>query len=140
MDIYTDCSYNAKLGVVGIGLYIKDGVKRRNISNWIPATDNNFGEIFAIYLAAIMLNGKDGTIYTDSANALSYIKDEIKEKPRTAEQLERHQRMRLMAYKIRKLNPNIEKVKGHDHRFKEVAISNAMADLLAKEGVAKKYP
>lgn len=138
MDIYTDCSYNDKLGIAGIGLYIKDGVKRKTISSWMPATDNNIGEIWAIYIASILLSGKKGTIYTDSATALAYIKNEVKEKPRTREQFERHQRMRLIAYKIRRLNPNVEKVKGHDHRFQEVAISNAIADLLAKEGIAKK--
>ena len=139
MEIFTDSSFDEKNKVAGIGLLIKDGVKQKTISNWIPAPDNNFGEIWAIYLASILMNGKEGTIYTDSQTALSYIHGHDTDKPRTQEQYIRHQRMRLMAYKIRKLKPKVEWVKGHTHTYKSNSVSNSLADLLAKQGRSKFY-
>lgn len=139
MEIYTDASFDEKRGVAGIGLLIRKGAKQTNISNWIPAPDNNYAELWAIYMASILMSGRDGVIYTDSQTALSYIKNEIKEKPRTKEQYERHQRMRLLAYKVRKLNPKVEKVKGHESKYQEKPLSNNMADLLAKFGRSKYY-
>ena len=139
MEIYTDASFDEKRGVAGIGLLIRKGAKQTNISNWIPAPDNNYAELWAIYMASILMSGRDGVIYTDSQTALSYIKNEIKEKPRTKEQYERHQRMRLLAYKVRALNPKVEKVKGHESKYQEKPLSNNMADLLAKFGRSKYY-
>lgn len=139
MEIYTDASFDEKRGIAGIGLLIRKGAKQTNISNWIPAPDNNYAELWAIYMASILMSGRDGVIYTDSQTALSYIKNEIKEKPRTREQYERHQRMRLLAYKVRKLNPKVEKVKGHESKYQEKPLSNNMADLLAKFGRSKYY-
>lgn len=139
MEIYTDASFDEKRGIAGIGLLIRKGAKQTNISNWIPAPDNNYAELWAIYIASILMSGRDGVIYTDSQTALSYIKNEIKEKPRTREQYERHQRMRLLAYKVRKLNPKVEKVKGHESKYQEKPLSNNMADLLAKFGRSKYY-
>ena len=139
MEIFTDCSYDAKRKIAGIGILIKDGVKQKTISNWIPAPDNNFGEIWAVYLAGILMGGKEGTIYTDSQTALAYINNKVTEKPRTHEQYVRHQQMKLMGYKIRKLGIKAEWVKGHVHNFQKDAISNSLADLLAKQGRSKFY-
>ena len=139
MDIFTDCSYDSKRKIAGIGILIKDGVKQKTISNWIPAPDNNFGEIWAVYLAGILMGGKEGTIYTDSMTAIAYINDIVKDKPRTREQYENHQRMRLMGYKIRKLGVNVEWVKGHVSNFKQKSVDNALADCLAKQGRSKFY-
>ena len=137
MEIFCDCSYDNKNKIAGIGLLIKDGVKQKTVSNWIQAPDNNFGEIWAVYQAAILMGGREGTIYTDSQNALLYIQDKVKDKPRTREQYENHQRMRLMGYKIRKLGANVEWVRSHDKQLKYESLSNNIADLLAKMGVNK---
>lgn len=139
MEIFCDSSYDNNNKIAGIGLLIKDGVKQKTISNWIPAPDNNFGEIWAVYMAAILMGGKDGTIYTDSQTALLYFQDKVKEKPRTKEQYINHQRMRLMGYKIRKLGVNVEWTKGHVSNFKPKSVDNALADALAKQGRSKFY-
>lgn len=139
MEIFCDSSYDSKNKIAGIGLLIKDGVKQKTISNWIPAPDNNFGEIWAVYLAAILMGGRDGTIYTDSQTALLYFQDKVKDKPRTKEQYINHQRMRLMGYKIRKLGVNVEWTKGHVPNFKQKSVDNALADALAKQGRSKFY-
>ena len=139
MEIFCDCSYDSKNKIAGIGLLIKDGVKQKTVSNWIQAPDNNFGEIWAVYQAAILMGGKEGTIYTDSMTAVQYINNQIKDKPRTREQYENHQRMRLMGYKIRKLKANVEWTKGHVGNFKQKSVDNALADCLAKQGRSKFY-
>lgn len=139
MEIFCDCSFDSKNKIAGIGLLIKDGVKQKTISNWIQAPDNNFGEIWAVYQAAILMGGRDGVIYTDSQTALAYVQDRIKDKPRTREQYENHQRMRLMGYKIRKLKANVEWTKGHVGNFKQKSVDNALADCLAKQGRSKFY-
>lgn len=139
MEIFCDCSFDSKNKIAGIGLLIKDGVKQKTISNWIQAPDNNFGEIWAVYQAAILMGGRDGVIYTDSQNALAYIQNKVKDKPRTREQYENHQRMRLMGYKIRKLKANVEWTKGHVGNFKQKSVDNALADALAKQGRSKFY-
>lgn len=139
MEIFCDCSFDSKNKIAGIGLLIKDGVKQKTISNWIQAPDNNFGEIWAVYQAAILMGGRDGVIYTDSQTALAYVQDRIKDKPRTREQYENHQRMRLMGYKIRKLKANVEWTKGHVGNFKQKSVDNALADALAKQGRSKFY-
>ena len=139
MEIFCDCSFDSKNKIAGIGLLIKDGVKQKTISNWIQAPDNNFGEIWAVYQAAILMGGRDGVIYTDSQTTLAYVQDRIKDKPRTREQYENHQRMRLMGYKIRKLKANVEWTKGHVGNFKQKSVDNALADCLAKQGRSKFY-
>lgn len=139
MEIFCDCSFDSKNKIAGIGLLIKDGVKQRTISNWIQAPDNNFGEIWAVYQAAILMGGRDGIIYTDSQTTLAYVQDRVKDKPRTREQYENHQRMRLMGYKIRKLKANVEWTKGHVGNFKQKSVDNALADCLAKQGRSKFY-
>jgi ribonuclease HI len=139
MEIFCDCSFDSKRSIAGIGLLIKDGVKQKTISNWIPAPDNNYGEIWAVYQAAILMGGRDGTIYTDSQIALLYVQDKVKDKPRTREQYENHQRMRLIGYKIRKLGAKVEWTRGHVHNFKQRSVDNALADALAKQGRSKFY-
>lgn len=138
MKIYTDASLNSKNGICGIGLYVvPDNSKPYTISYWIESNDNNFAEMQAIYTASILGHGKNCTIYTDSQCAIAYINNNVKEKPRTREQYERHQRLRLMGYKIRKLKPNLQWVKGHTKHFQTHSIGNQMADTLAKQGITK---
>lgn len=138
-QIWCDASYDAKRGVAGFGIIIKDkGVKTRTISNWIPASSINYAELFAVYQAAILAGG-DGVIYTDSQTALTYLYGSIKDKPRTREQYIRHQNMRVLAYKIRRLEVRVEKVKAHQKIYHEGALCNNMADLMAKYGLSKFY-
>lgn len=139
MEIFCDCSFDGKNKIAGIGLLIKDGVKQKTVSNWIQAPDNNFGEIWAVYQAAILMGGRDGVIYTDSQTALAYVQNRVKDKPRTREQYENHQRMRLMGYKIRRLGAEVEWTKGHVANFKSKSVDNALADALAKQGRSKYY-
>lgn len=139
MEIFCDCSFDSKRSIAGIGLLIKDGVKQKTVSNWVPATDNNYGELWAVYLASILMSGKDGVIYTDSQNAIAYIQNKVKDKPRTTEQYNNYQRMRLLGYKIRKLGVRIEWTKGHVKNFQPKSVDNALADMLAKQGRSKYY-
>lgn len=138
MIVHCDSSYDDKRGIAGIGIVIQNGVKQRTISNWLHCPSNNYGELFAIYLGAILSHGK-GIIYTDSECALAYIEGRIKEKPRTAEQYRIHQMMRVLAYKINLLKPEVRKIKAHTGYMKYLEIGNAMSDLLAKQGKAKYY-
>lgn len=140
MKIYTDSSFDEKRNVCGIGLYIEDGAMSYNISNFISATDNNFGEMYAIYLAAIIAHGKDCIIYTDSMTAVAHINNYVKgDKPRSPQEYERYQRLRLMGYKIRQLKPTVVWLKGHRKYFQQNCIGNQLADTLAKQGRAKYY-
>lgn len=136
---FVDSSYDIKRNVAGIGIVLDNGIKQRNISNWIPAVSNNYGEMYAIYLAAILLNGRKGVIYTDSQTAIQYIYHTIKDKPRTHEQYIQHKQMELLAYKIRRLNIPVEKTKAHMKSFNKDFVRNNMADLLAKYGRSKFY-
>lgn len=135
---YCDSTYDEKRKVAGIGIVIQKGLQQKIISNWVHCPSNNYGELFAIYLGAILTHGK-GTIYTDSECAISYIENRVKEKPRTKEQYYNHQMMKVLAYKVRLLNPKVCKVKAHTGYMKLLEIGNAMADLLAKQGRAKFY-
>lgn len=135
---YTDSSYDEKRKIAGIGIVIENGSKRRVISNWIKAQSNNEAELFAIHLASILTEGK-GEIYTDSQAAISYIKGEIKDKPRTHEQYIRHKHCEFWAYQIRKRGIMPKKIKAHQHKFQTHSMGNRMADLLANEGRAKFY-
>ena len=138
MKSYCDSSYDEKRGIAGIGVVIEDGSKRRVVSTWIEAHSNNEGELFAIHLASILTEGK-GEIYTDSQVAISYIKDEIKDKPRTKDQFIRHKHCEYWAYQIRKRGIIPQKIKAHQHNFQTHSMGNRMADLLASEGRAKFY-
>lgn len=140
MKIFTDSSLDEKRGICGIGIYIVKGASNRTISHWIETNDNNYGELWAIYQAAILGFGKDCTIYTDSMTAISYINgNENIEKIRTQKQYIRHKRMQLLAYKIRRLKPNIIWTKGHLKYFQEIPIGNQIADNLSKQGRMKYY-
>lgn len=135
---YCDSSFDEKRGIAGIGVVIENGSKRRVVSNWIKAHSNNEGELFAIHLASILTEGK-GEIYTDSQVAISYIKGEIKDKPRTKEQYIRHKHCEYWAYQIRKRGIIPQKIKAHQSKFQTHSIGNRIADLLANEGRAKFY-
>lgn len=95
MEIFCDSSYDSKRHIAGWGLVVKDGQKERTYSGWIPAENNNIGEIFAIHTACVLMGGKKGTIYTDSQLSVAYINNEVKDKPRTREQYFNHQKMKL---------------------------------------------
>ncbi|MBQ9731866.1 MAG: hypothetical protein IJV97_02110 [Alphaproteobacteria bacterium] len=138
MQVYCDSSFDEKRQIAGIGITIIDGQKRRTFSNWIKARTNNEGELFAIYLASILSEGK-GIIYTDSQVAMSYVDNGIKDKPRTKEQFINHKCCEYWAYKIRKQNVILEKIKAHQKVFQLHPMGNRMADLLANEGRAKFY-
>lgn len=138
MQVYCDSSFDEKRHIAGIGITIIDGQKRRTFSNWIKARTNNEGELFAIYLASILSEGK-GIIYTDSQVAMSYVENTIKDKPRTQEQFINHKYCEYWAYKIRKQNVRLEKIKAHQHVLQVHPMGNRMADLLANEGRAKFY-
>lgn len=135
---WCDSSFDEHKKVAGFGIIIQDGEKQRTYSNWLPAPNNNYGEIFAIYQTAILLGGQ-GIIYTDSLIALKYINQEIKDKPRNKIQFINHKYMEFMAYKIRKLGVSVYKIKAHQHKVQTHALSNNMADLLARNGRAKYY-
>lgn len=135
---YCDSSYDDKRGIAGIGVVIENGEKRRVVSNWIKARSNNEAELFAVHLASILTEGK-GKIYTDSQTAIAYIKNEIKDKPRTQEQYIRHKHCEFWAYQIRKRGILPEKIKAHQSYYQTHCIGNRLADLLAQEGRAKFY-
>ena len=140
MKIFTDSSLDENKGICGIGLYVMKGASNRTISHWIETNDNNYGELWAIYMAAILAHGKDCTIYTDSLTAIQYIEGkENNDKPRTKEQYIRHKQMQLLARKVRRLNPRIEWTRGHRQYFQEIPIGNQIADNLSKQARAKYY-
>lgn len=142
-NIFVDSSFDEKKKVCGIGIAMqKGGVWRKPISLYISADSNNYGELFGCYIGAILSGGAKCTIYTDSQTALGYIHKEIKDKPFTSqEKYYRHQEMKVLAYKTRKVNPSITFVhtKGHRKYFQNNSIGNNMADILAKLGRAKFY-
>ena len=135
---YCDSSFDEKRGIAGIGVIVEDGSKRRMVSNWIRARSNNEAELFAIYLADILTEGR-GTIFTDSQTAISYVEHDIKEKPRTREQFIRHKYCEYWAYLIRKRGVSLQKIKAHQKVFQTHSIANRFADLAANEGRAKFY-
>lgn len=140
MRIFCDSSYDEQRHICGIGLYIENGQHHHTISHTIPATDNNIGEIWAIYIASILSFGQPCTIYTDSTTALAYIKNQQNDiKERTPEAKRRHELLKAYGQKIRVLRPTVEWTKGHRPYFQELALGNGMADLLAKYGRAKYY-
>lgn len=140
MEIWTDASFDQKRKVAGWGVVIKDGQKERNYSNWIPVENINLAEMFAIHTACVLSGGKECTIYTDSQTALAYINGNVRDdKPRTKEQYYNHQRMKFWAYKIRKFNTNIEKVKAHQKNMHLPSLFNNESDINAKKGLGKFY-
>lgn len=136
---FVDASFDADKKVCGIGIYIQDGVKQRTVSNWMHADSINFGEMWAIYTACILLHGRNAIVYTDSQTALQYLTQGVKDKPRTREQYIRHRQMQVLAYKIKKLGVAVDKVKAHQKTCSIVATANGTADILAKMGRAKFY-
>ncbi len=138
MKAFCDSSFDEKKGVAGIGIVVCDGQKRKVYSNWIVASSNNEAELFAIHLASILTEGK-GIIYSDSQTAISYINNEIKDKPRTREQYIRHKMCEYWAYQIRQRGITVEKIKAHTSYFQTHLIGNRFADLAANEGRAKFY-
>lgn len=138
MIAYTDSSFDESKGIAGIGILLKDGVKERMYSNWIKCRTNNEAELFAIHIASILTEGK-GVIYTDSQAAISYIKDEVKDKPRTTEQYINHKHCLFYAYQIRRTGITIEKIKAHQNKFEVHQLGNNLADLLARTGRAKAH-
>ena len=135
---YCDSSFDEKRGIAGIGVIVEDGSKRRMVSNWIRARSNNEAELFAIYLADILTEGR-GTIFTDSQTAISYVEHDIKEKPRTREQFIRHKYCEYWAKQIKRRGIATEKIKAHQKGFDVHSMGNRIADLLANEGRAKFY-
>ena len=138
MKIYTDASIDDRNQIAGIGIIIQDGLQRKVFSTWMRARTINEAELFAIHLALILSEGK-GTIYTDSQTAISYIKDEIKDKPRNLQQYINHKHCEYWAKQIRNRGIYPEKIKGHQKVFQVHAYGNKMADVLAGEGRAKYY-
>ena len=138
MKAFCDSSFDEKKGVAGIGIVVCDGQKRKVYSNWIVASSNNEAELFAIHLASILTEGK-GIIYSDNQTAISYINNEIKDKPRTREQYIRHKMCEYWAYQIRRRGITVEKIKAHTSYFQTHLIGNRFADLAANEGRAKFY-
>ncbi|MBQ8465699.1 MAG: hypothetical protein IJ545_06795 [Alphaproteobacteria bacterium] len=142
MIIYTDSSYNERFGVAGIGCLIIDGEKRRIFSNWIELPNNNVGELYAIYYALTIASRATGphTVYTDSQTAIAFIQGTIKDKPLTPQQQRNRLECQKWAYRINRIMPEgltIEKIKAHTGHYQTGAINNAIADLLAKEGIVK---
>jgi ribonuclease HI len=131
---YVDSSWRD--GIAGYGVFIRDGYKERIFSNWIKTDNNNYGELWAIYQAAIFCACHDAVIYTDSQTALAYINKTITDKKRTPEQYIRHQQMKVLAYKINRLGVRVEHVKGHQRK----EYDNNLADLLARRGLDKSRP
>ncbi|MEE0060522.1 MAG: RNase H family protein [Acutalibacteraceae bacterium] len=138
LKAWVDSSFDEKLKIAGIGVVLQDGYNQQVISNWIPCETNNYGELFAVFLATILTEGK-AVIYTDSQCAIGYLNKWVKDKPRTEQQYFNHQRMRLLAYKIRMYNPEVQKIKAHTGQMKYLEVGNAMADLASKQGRTKYY-
>jgi ribonuclease HI len=141
MRIFVDGSYDDKRKVGGWGL-IKEhhGHFGKPISNYGKFDSINETELFAIYEACILSGGAECEIITDSQTALSYIKGEIKDKPRTHEQYIRHKHCEFWACKIRKFtNCTFTKQKAHQSHYQRKSLGNRMADLSAKDGLAKFY-
>lgn len=141
MKIYTDASFDEKRKVGGWGLIKENnGNLGKPISNFDKFESINEAELFAIYEACILAGGSKCEIITDSQSALSYIHNNVKDKPRTKEQYIRHKRCEFWAYKIRKFtNCTFTKTKGHTNYYQRKSIGNRMADDSARYGLAKYY-
>ena len=140
MKIYTDASFDDKRKTGGWGL-IKEhnNILGKPISNFGKFESVNEAELFAIYTACILAGGSPCEIITDSQTALSYIKREIKDKPRTHEQYINHKHCEYWAVKNRKRGIQVEKIKGHRNIMHPHYMGNRSADLEAEEGRANYY-
>lgn len=139
MRTYSDSSFDEKRKIAGIGVVVyDDGDKKHPHNCSIKARTNNEAELYAIYWASIW-NENRGIVYTDSQTAISYIKNEIKDKPRTHEQYINHMHCVYWATLIRKRGIQVEKIKGHRNIFHPHYMGNRSADLEAQEGRAKYY-
>lgn len=140
INAWCDASFDEKRKMAGIGIVVQRGQKERYYSVFIPAPNINYAELYGIYLTGVLMGGERGTIYSDSLTAVSYANNQVNnDRPRTKEQYENHQRMRLLGYQIRKLPITVEWQKGHCKDFQKNAVHNQMVDLLAKNARAKYY-
>lgn len=141
MRIFTDASFDDKRKVGGWGL-IKEHNNQwgKPISNYDRFESVNEVELYAIYKACELSGGSPCEIITDSQSALSYINGWVKDKPRTQEQYIRHKHCEFWACKIRKYkNCTFSKTKGHTKNYRREGLGNRMADLSARDGLAKFY-
>lgn len=139
MKTYSDASFDEKRGIAGIGAVVYDDYGKKHTHNcYIPVRTINEAELYAIYFASIF-NENKGVVYSDSQTAISYIKGEIKDKPRTKEQYLNHMHCLYWAVKIRKRGIKVEKIKGHQNVFQLHFIGNRSADLEAQEARARCY-
>ncbi len=138
IKVWVDSSYDDKRNIVGVGIVVQDGNKRRTYSNWTKARSNNAGELIAIHIGSILTHGQ-GIIYTDSQTAINYINKQIKDKPRTTDQYLNHKECEYWACQIRRRGIKVEKIKAHQHNFQTHSIGNRLSDLLAAEGRGKFY-
>lgn len=140
LRVFTDSSYDNRYGIAGIGCVIIENQKRRVYSNWVKVSNNNIGELYALWFALNIIQGKDAEIYTDSTTALSYIADEIKEKPLTPQRLKNRIELKKWGYRIRQITSPLttfQHVKAHTNFCDEKYQQQSLADALAKEGVKK---
>ena len=137
IEAYTDANIDRK-GIAGIGIVIIDGGKRKEYALFTKCRTINAAELYAVHLANILTHGQ-AVIYTDSQTAISYIKNEIKDKPRTREQYLNHLECKYWAYQIRRSPCNVCKVKAHTNRHNKAAGNNKLADTLAMLGALKFY-
>lgn len=149
MKIFCDASFDSDKKVAGIGIVInKKGVVKKPISFWIKCPNNNYAELYAVYISAILSGGEKCTIITDSQNTLDYINgnrdDKYEEKHKyfwNKEQYINHKQMLLLAYKIKRVSNKLsfEKTKAHTKNFQEQGVCNNLSDLIAKLGRSKYY-
>lgn len=135
---YTDASID-KEGIAGIGIVIIQGDKRKEYALFTNCRTINGAELYAIQMASILTHGQ-ALIYTDSQTALSYIKGDIKDKPRSREQYLNHLECKYWACQIKKNKGiRVQKVKAHTNRRNNHAGNNKLADTLAMLGQLKGY-
>ena len=141
MRIFVDASYDEKHKIGSWGLIKEhENMWSKPISNFAAFKSINEAELFAIYEACILAGGKPCEIVTDSQTALSYIQGTIKDKPRTQEQYIRHKQCEYWAYQIRRFsNLTFTKQKAHLNNYQRQSLGNRMADLAARDGMAKFY-
>lgn len=140
IKIYTDSSFNEKYRVAGIGVVIQNGPDKKVLNNSIKVSNNNIGEMCAIWYALNIARRYSGPIeiYTDSQTAINYINGFTpKNKELTLEQKINRLELKKWAYRINKIKPDdcqIIHVKAHTGKYSDHAINNAIADLAAKNG------
>lgn len=143
--IYVDSSYDQKRGIAGIGIIIEEnGVTKKPISMWIKAPDNNWGELWGIYQAAILSGGAETVVISDSQVALDYVAGnrEFRSKPDwTQEKFIKHNQMRVLAHNARSVSRNVrfEWIKAHTNKLQVKPMMNKLADMYANLGRSKYY-